>query len=150
MAVTEIATQRHRCKNCGKMVTARPKGVGRTQRSHSFMAVLGVLYALGLSHRSIEMVVGLSGHSVDRMSSWRDLQRMGKVVRRRLPRGTEARVVGVDKTWVKVRGKLSPVGVVADLGGRTLGIELTGEGFDYGSWFQGMATRPPTRQVGWG
>ena len=136
--VLEITIQRYRCKSCGKTLTARPRGVGRTQRSHPFMALVGVLYALGLSHRGIEVAAGMFGYSIDHVSSWRDIQRMGKGVRMRLPRGS-ARIVGVDETWVKVKGRSRPVGVVVDLGGRTLGIELTGEGFDYKGWFQGMA-----------
>lgn len=50
------------------------------------------------------------------------MQRLGKTVRNRLPKG-RARVVGV----------------VVDVGGRTLGIELSGAGFDYRAWFQGMS-----------
>ena len=48
-------------------------------------------------------------------------------------------MVGVDETWLKVRGKSRPVGMVLDVGGRLLGIELTGEGFDYVSWFENLA-----------
>lgn len=136
--VTEIATQRYRCKSCGKTVTVRPKGEGRAGRSHAFMALVDVLYALGLSHRGIETALGLFGHSVDHVSSWRDIQRLGKAVRSRLPRGS-ARVVGVDETWVNVRGRSRPVGVVVDVGGRVLGMELTGSEFDYRKWFESMA-----------
>lgn len=138
ISVSEIRTQRYRCKNCHKTVTAKPPGVGRAVRSHAFMAAVGVLYALGLSHRGIETAMGLFGHDIDHVSSWRDIQRLGKSVRSRLQSGS-ARVVGVDETWVRVRGRSRPVGVVVDVGGRTLNIELTGAGFDYGSWFESMA-----------
>ena len=63
---------------------------------------------------------------------------LGKAVRRQLPKGS-ARVVGVDETWVKVRGRSRPVGVVLDLGGTVLNIKLTGRGFDYRGWFKSMA-----------
>ena len=99
---------------------------------------VGVLYALGIEPPGIETVLGLFGHRVDHVSSWRDIQRLGKAVRRRLPRGS-ARIVGVDETWVKVKGRSRPLGVVVDVGGRTLGIELSGQGFDYRGWFQKMA-----------
>lgn len=138
LKVGEIATQRFRCKNCGKTVTSKPKGVGRGGRSYPFMALLGVLYGLGLSHRGIETALSLFGHRVDHVSSWRDIQRLGAVVRRRLPKGS-ARVVGVDETWVKVKGRSRPLGVVVDTGGAVLGIELTGRGFDYRRWFESMA-----------
>ncbi len=138
LTVTEIVTQRYRCKRCGQTVTASPRGVGRARRSHAFRALIGVLYGLGLSHRGVETALGLFGHRVDHVSSWRDIQRLGQSVRRQLPRGG-ARVVGVDETWVKVRGQSRPVGVVVDVGGRTLGIELTGAGFDYHEWFETLA-----------
>ncbi len=138
VSVSEIRTQRYRCKNCHKTVAAKPAGVGRARRSYAFMAAVGVLYALGLSHRGIETAMGLFGHDIDHVSSWRDIQRLGKSVRSRL-RSCSARVVGVDETWLKVKGRSRPVGVVVDVGGRTLNIELTGAGFDYRSWFESMA-----------
>ena len=138
ISVSEIQTQRYRCKNCSMTVTARPKGIGRASRSHRFMAVAGVLYALGLSHRGVELAMGLFGHHTDHVSVWRDVQRLGKAVRRRLPSG-RAKVAGVDETWLKVKGGSRPVGVAVDVGGRTLGIELSGSGFDYESWFKSMA-----------
>ena len=95
LRVGKVATQRYRCKSCGKTLTARPKGVSRARRSQPLMGLVGVLYSLGLSHRGIELVLGLFGHSVDHVSSWRDIQRLGNGVRKRLPRG-RARIVGVD------------------------------------------------------
>ena len=86
----------------------------------------------------MEMALALLGYSVDHVPGWRDLQRLGRLVRRRLPAG-QARIVGVDETWLKARGKARPVGRVVDLEGRRLGLELTGPGFDYRWWFQEMA-----------
>ena len=136
--VQSVTTRRYRCSQCGKTVTARPPGVGRTGRSRPFTALLGVLYALGLSHRKMETALALLGYSVDHVTCWRDLQRLGRLVRRRLPAG-HARIVGVDETWLKVRGKARPVGMVVDLDGRRLGLELTGPGFVYRRWFQERA-----------
>ena len=136
--VQSVTTRRYRCSSCGKTVTARPPGVGRTGRSRPFTALLGVLYALGLSHRKMEMALALLGYSVDHVPGWRDLQRLGRLVRRRLPAG-QARIVGGDETWLKVRGKARPVGMVVDLDGRRIGLELTGPGFDYRRWFQERA-----------
>ena len=82
--------------------------------------------------------MGLFGHSVDHVSSWRDIQKLGKAVKRRLPEG-KARVVRVDETWVRIKGRSRPVGVVVDVGGRVLSIELTSAEFDYESWFESMA-----------
>ena len=68
ISVSEITTQRYRCKNCHKTVTLKPAGVGRATRSHAFMAAVGVLYALGLSHRGIE-TAELTGAGFD-YGSW--------------------------------------------------------------------------------
>ncbi len=97
-----------------------------------------MLYALGLSHRGIEAIAGLLGYSVDHVTSWREVQRLGRAVRRRLPAG-RVRIVGVDETWLRVRGKSRPVGVVVGRDGRMAGLQLTGPGFDYGRWFQELA-----------
>ena len=61
MSVSEVRTQVYRCKGCGKTMTTSPQGIGRYERSQSYSALIGVLYALGLSHRSVEKVVGLFG-----------------------------------------------------------------------------------------
>ena len=49
------------------------------------------------------------------MSNWRDIQRLDKVAKRGLPE-SNAQVVGVDKTWVKVKNDARPLGVVAEVG----------------------------------
>ena len=136
--VKAIWTQRYRCSACGKTTTARPPGVGQAGRSQPFIAILGVFYALGLSHRSLEVALALLGYSVDHVTSWRDLQRLGRAVRRRLPAG-RVRVVAVDETWLRVRGKARPAGLVVGPDGRMLGLELTGPGFDYRRWFRELA-----------
>lgn len=110
----------------------------RSGRSHSFSALISVLRALGLSHRSTEKVARLFGYRVSYTSSWRDARKLGGMARRRLPAGS-ARVVGVDETWMKVRGKARPVGVALDLGGKMLGVELTGADFDYVGWFKRLS-----------
>lgn len=99
--------------------------MGRSGRTHSFTPLVGVLYALGLSHRGIETAFGLLGHHVDHVSSGRDIRRLGKSVKRRLPE-RKASIVGVGG---RDMGEARPVGVVVDVGGRVLNIELTGEGF---------------------
>ena len=99
------------------------------------MVLLGVLYSLGLSNRGTETALSLFGHSVDHVSRWRDIQRLGKAVRKPLP-SNSATVMGVDETWLKVRGKSRPLGVVIDVGGRMLSVELTGRRFDYREWFE--------------
>ena len=52
-----------------KTTTARPPGVGRAGRSQPFTAILGVFYALGLSHRNLEAALALLGYSVAQVTS---------------------------------------------------------------------------------
>ena len=80
-----------------------------------------MLYALGLSHRGVEGALRLLGYGVDQVTSWRDRQRLGRAVRRRLPAG-RARIVAVDETRLRVRGQSRPAGVVVDLAGRMVGL----------------------------
>ena len=40
---------------------------------------------------------------------------------------------------MRIKGEARPVGVVVDVGGRVLNIELSGEGFDYEGWLESMA-----------
>ena len=87
-------------------------GVGRGRRSQPFTALPGMWYALGLSYRGIEIIAGLLGYGVAQVTSWR-------AVRRRLPAG-RVRIVAVDETWLRVRGKSRPVGVVVGRDGLRL------------------------------
>ncbi|MXY46534.1 MAG: hypothetical protein F4Y44_06005 [Chloroflexi bacterium] len=64
----------------------------------------------------------LFGYRVEHSSSWRFVQKSGGMVRGRLPVGS-ARVVGVDETWLKVKGKSRSMGVVIDVDGKILGID---------------------------
>ena len=116
MQTKTILTRRYQCAACGKTTTARPPGAGRGRRSPPFTAILGVLYALGLSHRGVAVAAGLLGYSVDQVTSWRDAQRLGRAARRRLPAG-RVRIVGVDETWLRARSQARPVGTVAGLDG---------------------------------
>ena len=72
---------------CGKTITARPLGVSRGRRSQPFTTLLGMWYALGLSRRGIEVMAGLLGYGVAQVTSWREMQRLGRAVGRRLPAG---------------------------------------------------------------
>ena len=71
-------------------------GVSRGRRSQPFTALLGMWYDLGLRHRGIEVIAALLDHSVDRVTSWREAQRLGRAVRRRLPAG-RVRIEAMDE-----------------------------------------------------
>ena len=52
----------------------------------------------------MEGALRLLGYGVDHITSWRDVQRLGRAVRRRLSAG-RVRVVAIDETWLRVRGQ---------------------------------------------
>jgi hypothetical protein len=69
------------------------------------------MWSLGLSYRSVEMILAVFGVKLSHMSGWRDVQEAGKRIRRRL-KWKAARVVGVDGAWINGRGIM----VAVDLG----------------------------------
>jgi len=69
------------------------------------------MWSLGLSHRSVVLILAVFGVSLSHMSGWRSVQREGQRIRRRL-QWKAARVVGVDGAWVAGKGIM----VAVDLG----------------------------------
>lgn len=126
---TQAAVQRHRCKSCGRTFTARPHGLGRSPQTQPYQATLLALYLLGLSFRGVTQVLGLLAvPQVSFVTVWRDLQRWGQPLRRsRL----QAKIVGVDTTFVRVRGKSQGILLAVALGGKTLLVRAVGSPKDY-------------------
>ena len=83
-------------------------------------------YDLGLSHRGIEVIADLLVYGVAQVASWREVQRLGRVVRWCLPVGW-VRIAAVDETRLRVRGQARPVGVVVVRDGRMLMSQLVRE-----------------------
>jgi hypothetical protein len=75
------------------------------------MKVCVIMWSLGLSYRSVEVILGAFGVGLSHMSGWRDVQQEGKRIQRRL-QWKPARVVGVDGAWVNGAGIM----VAVDLG----------------------------------
>lgn len=63
---------------------------------------------LGLSHRSLALIVSVFGVSLSHMSGWRDVQAAGQQIRRKL-KWKPARIVGVDGAWVNGKGIMAAV-----------------------------------------
>jgi transposase-like protein len=66
--------------------------------------------------------------SVSYVTLWRNLQRWGQRLRR--PR-LQARIVGVDTTFVRIRGKSQGILVAVALGGKTILVQAVGGPQDY-------------------
>ncbi len=75
------------------------------------MKLCVIMWSLGLSHRSVALILSAFGVQLSHMSAWRDLQEAGKTIRRKL-QWKSARIVGVDGAWVNGKGIM----VAVDMG----------------------------------
>jgi hypothetical protein len=69
------------------------------------------MWSLGLSHRSVVLILSAFGVCLSHMSGWRDVREAGQRIRRSL-KWKAARIVGVDGAWVAGQGIM----VAVDLG----------------------------------
>lgn len=125
----QATVQRYRCKSCKRTFSARPQGLGRSPQTQSYQATLLALYLLGLSFRHVAQVLALLNvPQVSFVTVWRDLQRWGQPLRRP---SLQARIVGVDTTFVRVRGKSQGILLAVALGGKTLLVQAVGSPKEY-------------------
>ena len=109
--VREVKVYRYRCCACKHTFRHYPEGVTHAQQSERLMKLSVIMWSLGLSYRSMVMILAVFGVNMSHMSGWRDVQDAGKVIRRRL-KWKAARVVGVDGAWINGKGIM----VAVDLG----------------------------------
>ena len=127
ICVSEVAAIRYLCVGCGRAFTHYPRGIDRNGRSVRLISLMSLMWAWGLSHRSVGCVLAALGCPASRMGGWRAVQEAGGAAARgmseRAASGTP--VIGADETIVKVRGKAKLVGFVADAeSGELLGIDM--------------------------
>lgn len=109
--IRKVRVRRYRCTSCKKTFRHYPAGVTPAQQSERLMKLCVIMWSLGLSHRSVVMILSVFGVNLSHMSGWRDVQEEGKQIRRRL-KWKPARVVGVDGAWINGKGIM----VAVDLG----------------------------------
>jgi len=109
--VRTVEVPRYRCTSCRKTFRHYPAGVSHAQQSERLMKVCVIMWSLGLSHRSVVLILAVLGVRLSHMSGWRDVQEEGQQIRRRL-QWKAARVVGVDGAWVAGKGIM----VAVDMG----------------------------------
>ena len=109
--VRQVKVYRYRCCHCKHTFRHYPEGVSQAQQSERLMKLCVIMWSLGLSHRSVVLILAVFGVSVSHMSGWRDVQAAGLRIRGRL-KWKAARIVGVDGAWVNGRGIM----VAVDLG----------------------------------
>jgi len=109
--VRKAKVYRYRCCDCKHTFRHYPEGVTQAQQSERLMKLCVIMWSLGLSYRSVVMILVVFGVKLSHMSGWRDVQEAGKQIRRRL-KWKAARGVGVDGAWINGRGIM----VAVDLG----------------------------------
>ena len=109
--VRTVEVPRYKCTSCQRTFRTYPKGISQAQQSERLMKLCVIMWSLGLSHRSVVMILAVFGVKLSHMSGWRDVQEAGKRIRCRL-KWKAARVVGVDGAWMSGKGIM----VAVDLG----------------------------------
>ena len=109
--VRTVKVPRYRCTNCQKTFRAYPTGVSHAQQSERLKKLCVIMWSLGLSHRSVVLILSVFGVYLSHMSGWRSVQREGKDIQQKL-KWKSARVVGVDGAWLHGKGIM----VAVDLG----------------------------------
>ena len=102
--VRTVKVPRYRCTSCQKTIRAYPEGVSQTQQSERLKKLCVIMWSLGLSHRSVVLILSVFGVCLSH-------KREGKQIQRKL-KWRSARVVGVDGAWVAGKGIM----VAVDLG----------------------------------
>lgn len=109
--VRNVKVYRYRCCHCQHTFRHYPEGVSPVQQSERLMKLCVIMWSLGLSHRSVALILSVFGVCLSHMSGWRDVQAAGQRIRGRL-KWKPARIVGVDGAWVNGQGIM----VAVDLG----------------------------------
>ena len=109
--VRAVKVPRYKCTSCQRTFRSYPEGVSHAQQSERLMKLCVIMWSLGLSHRSVVLILSAFGVSLSHMSGWRDVQQEGKQIRQKL-KWRSARVVGVDGAWLAGKGIM----VAVDLG----------------------------------
>ena len=117
--VEEVEAHRYRCTRCEATFRHYPQGVSRKQQSQRLQALAAVLWGLGLSLRGTSQVLVAFGVGIGKTTVWRDVQEAGGALLGKRRWWGGVRVVGVDETVFKVRGRQVQVGFVVDEEGST-------------------------------
>jgi len=121
--------QRYWCKACHRTFSVHPQGLERSPQTTPYQATLLTLYLLGLSLRKVVLALSLFAFpTVSFVTVWRDLQRWGQHFQR--PH-LQAQIVGVDTTFVPVRGVSQGIFIAVTLGDKPLLVQAVGSAEDY-------------------
>lgn len=111
----EVQARRYRCTGCERTFRHYPEGISQADQSTRMVQLAALMWALGLSLRQATMILAAFGVTLQRMSIWRDAQ----VIAARLGacrRGQIVPCIGVDGTWVSLKGRKQGLVVAVDMG----------------------------------
>jgi transposase-like protein len=137
-----VRVHRYRCCHCRHTFRHYPAGVTAADHSQRLVALLAVLWALGLSLRRSALVLALLGIETSYVRVWRAVQAVGSVVRR--PVRGAVTVLGVDGTGMRLAGQRRGVVVAVDLGSGALlalGVRDERDPQALVAWLQPMVSR---------
>ena len=116
--IKEVIVYRYRCCSCGRTFRHNPQGITRGHQSERMKKLAAISWSRGLSHRGVSLILTAFGILLSHMSSWRDVQKEGRILQRRIE-WQPARIVGVDGAWLRGEGIM----VAVDMGnGQLLSI----------------------------
>ena len=110
-----ISVYRYRCCQCGRTFRHYPTGIDRADQTQRMRKLAAICWVLGLSLRSVGVVLSAFGVGLSHMTVWRDLQLQAELLEKRR-RWQGVRVLGVDGAYPLGWGKKQPVLVAVDLG----------------------------------
>jgi transposase-like protein len=122
--VRQTQAVRYRCTACGRTFRHYAQGASPYRQSQRVISLAVLLWTLGLSQRAVALVlVGLEA-AIHRSTMLRDIHRAGASLWDFSPVGP-VRVLGVDETVVRMRGRAVFLGFVVDTKtGTTVGVDI--------------------------
>jgi len=113
--VHQVKVYRYRCCSCRRTFRDYPAGVGRARQSERLRKLAVVCWTLGLSYRSLALILGALGMPLSRMTGWRNVQAEAEQIRTQ-NRWKPVRILGLDGAYLRAGGQTRPVLVAVDLG----------------------------------
>ena len=123
----EVEVKRRKCKVCEKTFRHYPEGIGQSSQTKTLKAISITLYVLGLSYDNVSSFLTALDCGIVKATIWNNLQEAGEEalsLREKLEK-EKVRIVGIDTTAFKVKGKKLTVAFLADLiRGKPIEIEV--------------------------
>ena len=110
-----VYVYRYMCCICKRTFRHYPEGVDQADQTQRMRKLVVICWKLGLSYRSIAMILFAFGVDLSRMSAWRDVQEEARQ-QRKSKHWKKVRILGLDGAYVLGWGEKRPVLVAVDLG----------------------------------